>query len=78
MSPLIETYSATRYASVESEGRALNNAYASGRSDEREQWVPLANLLRAAFHGKQDEGSVTLSLAEVLSLSVALQRAEGG
>jgi DnaJ-class molecular chaperone len=56
----------------------LEHAYAEGRSDEREQWVPLANLLRAAFHGKQDEGSVTLSLAEVLSLSVALQRAEKG
>lgn len=56
----------------------LEHAYASGRSDEREQWVALANLLRAAFHGKQDEGSVTLSLAEVLSISVALERAQGG
>ena len=56
----------------------LQHAYASGRSDEREQWMPLANLLRAAFHGKQDEGSVTLSLAEMLSISCALQRAEGG
>jgi hypothetical protein len=56
----------------------LEYAYAEGRSDEREQWVPLAHLLRAAFHGKQDNGAVLLSMEQVLSISVALERAERG
>lgn len=59
-------------------GQALNVAYAEGRSDEREQWLPLAAELRTAILLKhQHNGSLTLSLADVLSISAALARAEG-
>lgn len=53
-------------------------AYADGRADEREQWEPLANLLQAHIGmAEQNQGAVTLTMAQVLSLSVALKRALG-
>lgn len=63
----------------EARNSELTRAYAEGRSDEHEQWVALANLLHAHIAmAEQNEGAVTLSLAQVLSLSVALKSALGG
>jgi hypothetical protein len=57
---------------------ALNSAYAEGRAHEREQWVPLVNLIHAHFlQYAQGDGSVHLPLTAVLELSAALGRVQG-
>ena len=56
----------------------LDKAYDEGRADERAQWVPLANLLHACIAlAEQNQGTVTLTMAQVLSLSCALKGAIG-
>lgn len=56
----------------------LERAYAEGRSDEREQWLGLAGELRARIlRQHQANGSLTLSLEDVLAISAMLARAEG-
>jgi hypothetical protein len=58
--------------------QVLTHAYAEGRSAEREQWVPLANLMRAHFmQYALGDGSVHLPMAAVLELSAALGRVQG-
>lgn len=56
----------------------LTEAYAEGRADEREQWLPLAATLREHILNRhQVNGSLTLSLEDVLAISAALAAAEG-
>jgi len=53
-------------------------AYADGRAHERQQWLTLAAALREHILLRhQPNGELTLSLADVLSISAALARAEG-
>lgn len=70
---MAELFPITRQAT-----REQNEAYHKGRSDERAQWLPLANLLQEHIgHAAQNEGAVALSLSQVLALSVALKNARG-
>lgn len=53
-------------------------AYRDGVADEREQWVPLANLLHSHFiQYAQGDGSVHLPMQAVLELSTQLRGALG-
>ena len=55
----------------------LERAYAEGRSDEREQWLPLAGELSARIlHKHQPGGALVLTLEDVLAISCELKRAE--
>lgn len=54
--------------------QTLNHAYAEGRADEREQWLPLAMLVEKWVRHNQDQGAVTIPLEGVLELSKELAR----
>lgn len=70
---MAELFPITRQAT-----REQNEAYHKGRSDEREQWLPLAATLREHILNRhQVNGSLTLSLEDVLAISAMLARAEG-
>jgi hypothetical protein len=55
--------------------QTLNHAYAEGRADEREEWLPLAEKLRELFRLRQVAGGgAVFSLQDVLDLSKELAR----
>lgn len=55
----------------------LTRAYAEGRADEHEEWLPLADLLDEKFRLHQvDGGFVVLPVEAVMELSIALERAK--
>jgi hypothetical protein len=73
----MDTYQPSTIAPAQARD-AYSSAYGDGRANEREQWLPLAGVLRAAILLKhQHNGSLVLSLADVLAISAALARAEG-
>jgi hypothetical protein len=74
----MDTYLPSEIHAQERREHARSEAYNDGRADERQKWLPLAAELRTAILLKhQHNGSLTLSLADVLSISAALARAEG-
>lgn len=54
--------------------QTLEHAYAEGRADEREEWLPLGRLVEKWVRHNQDQGAVTIPLEGVLELSKELAR----